>query len=282
MGFMDAPVRQSAVAGQFYPAQPKKLDAQITGLFNQVKKIPSKGKPKILIVPHAGIIYSGKVAAWGFKQIENLDYSRIILLGASHQALLNHAAIFDQGVWETPLGKIAIDESLAKKFLDKNIVSDPSPHLREHSLELELIFLQKVIPKFKILPILVSRPPEELISSLAKKISQALNPNTLLVISTDLSHYPPYETANEVDRQTIEAIISGHEKKFIQVINKLETANYSGLDTAACGQEAIRIALKVAEILEIHNFTKINYANSGDITGEKSQVVGYASIVAYA
>ncbi|PIS14007.1 AmmeMemoRadiSam system protein B, partial [Candidatus Shapirobacteria bacterium CG09_land_8_20_14_0_10_47_13] len=87
-------IRQSAVAGQFYPAQREELDAQLASLFDQTKKISLRGRPKILIVPHAGIVYSGKVAAWGFKQIENLGYSKIMLLGASHQTFFQHAAIF--------------------------------------------------------------------------------------------------------------------------------------------------------------------------------------------
>lgn len=263
-------IRHPAVAGQFYPAQQEELDAQLNSLVNQTKKIPSKGKPQILIVPHAGIVYSGKVAAWGFKQIENLNYSRIILLGASHQALFNHAAIFDQGAWETPLGKVAVDENLAKEFLDKNIIGDLSPHLREHSLELELIFLQKVLKNFKIIPILISQPTPETTANLAQKISQVLDKQTLLVISSDLSHYLPWVVASKIDQKTIETILSGQKNVFEK-----------NPSTCACGYEAIKIGLMVAEILKIKIFRKIKYANSGDITGEKSQVVGYASIIAH-
>lgn len=264
-------VRQPAVAGQFYPASKEELDVQLTGLFDQTKKISSKVKPKILIVPHAGIVYSGKVAAWGFKQIENLGYARVILLGASHQSSFQHAAVFGQGLWETPLGKVGIDENLAQKFLDKNILDDPSPHLQEHSLEIELIFLQKVAHKFKILPILVSQPTKETAADLAKKISQALDEETLLVISSDLSHYLPWAVASRIDQKTIGTILSGQKNAFEKNPN-----------TCACGYEAIKIGLGVAEILQITSFQKIKYANSGDLTGEKLQVVGYTSIVGYA
>lgn len=289
-------VRQPTVAGSFYPVEPQELDAQISDLINQTRQIAGgsrpayrrgrpayrRGKPKILIAPHAGIVYSGKVAAWGFKQIENLDYSRVILLGASHQSFFNHVAIFDQGFWETPLGKVAVDEDLAKEFLDKNIISDLSPHLREHSLELELIFLQKVLKDFKILPILVSQPTDEALENLAQKISQNLTGKTLLVVSSDLSHYPSWEIANQVDQKTITAILSGKKDLFEKTIETQMRAGYPGLDTCACGREAIKITLRVAEILQMNNFKKIKYANSGDITGEKSQVVGYTAIIGYA
>jgi len=264
-------IRQSAVAGQFYPAQREELDAQLASLFDQTKKISLRGRPKILIVPHAGIVYSGKVAAWGFKQIENLGYSKIMLLGASHQTFFQHAAIFGQGVWETPLGKVAVDEGLAKKFLAKNILNDPSAHTREHSLELELIFLQKVLKDFKIIPVLISQPTEKVAEDLAEKISRALNDKTLLVVSSDLSHYLPWAVASEIDQKTIGAILSGQKNVFAK-----------NLSTGACGYEAIKISLRVAEILKIKNFQKIKYQNSGDITGEKAQVVGYTSIIGYA
>lgn len=275
-------VRHPAAAGQFYPAKPEELDAQISDLINQTRQIGGGGWPKILIVPHAGLVYSGKVAAWGFKQIENLDYSRVILLGTSHQALFSHAAVFGQGFWETPLGKTEVDEILTETMLDKNILNDISPHLHEHSLELELIFLQKVLKNFKILPILVSEPSVEVAENLAQKISQNLTGKTLLVVSSDLSHYPSWEIANQVDEKTIAAILSGHQSIFAKTIETQMQAGYPGLDTCACGHEAIRIALRVAEILQIKNFKKIKYANSGDLTGEKSQVVGYTSIVGYA
>lgn len=274
-------IRQPAVAGSFYPANTAELDKEITTLINQSKKIGTTGKIKVLIVPHAGIIFSGPTAAAGFKQIENKNYKKIILLGASHQAWFDYAAIFDKGIWETPLGKIEINNNLAKTIInqEQNIITGYSPHMTEHSLEVELIFLQKVLKNFKILPILISQTSDELIDNLAKKISQNFDDQTLLVISTDLSHYPSYEIANEVDGKTISAILSGSPEKFNQTIAAVESAGYPGLETAACGHEALRVALRVNQISKL-KFKKIKYQNSGDLVfGEKSQVVGYASII---
>jgi len=247
-------------------------------LINLSKKISVKGRINILIVPHAGIVYSGLTAAAGFKQIEGQNYSKIILLGVSHQVWFDYAAIFSQGVWETPLGKTIVDSDLAQKILAKNIISDTKPHIAEHSLEVELIFLQKVLKNFKIVPVLLSQTSDELINNLAQKISQNLDNQTLLVISTDLSHYPTYETANQVDAETIKAVLTGKEDQFQKTISRLESAGYPNLQTAACGQETLRVAFRIGEIMKL-KFIKIRYQNSGNTAGDKSQVVGYASII---
>ena len=280
-------IRKPAVAGSFYPDNPQELDKILTGLINQSKKIPLKGGFKILIVPHAGIVFSGPTAAAGFKQIEGKNYSKIILLGASHQAWFDYAAVFDKGEWETPLGKIEVDEDLASAIIDKDakIIAYTAVHNKEHSLEIELIFLQKVLKNFKIVPILLSQTGNELIEKLAQKIAQNLDDQTLLVVSSDLSHYPPYEIANKVDSQTIQAILDGQVKKFEKTIAGLESAGWPNLQTAACGQAALKVALKIGELGKL-KFIKIKYQNSGDPpvggqvpAGDKSQVVGYASII---
>lgn len=276
------PLRKPAVAGSFYPGSQKELAATISALLNQAEVFPATQSAKIIIVPHAGISYSGRIAAWGFKQIEGRDYHQIILLGSSHRSFFNQAAVFDKGIWETPLGRVEIDEGLAKKIVDKGkkIVADTSPHAEEHSLEIELIFLQKVLKNFKIVPILLSQTSDELIESLAQKISQNLDEQTLLVASTDLSHYPPYETATKVDGETIKAILSGKKDVFAKTVANLENQGYPGVGTCACGAEAVKVALRVGEILNLE-FKKIKYENSGDVGGDQSQVVGYVAIVGY-
>ena len=272
-------VRQPAVAGTFYPQDPNELDHKIESLIAGINPIEVEGRLKILLVPHAGIEYSGAVAASGFKQIEGKDYTKIILLGISHRQGLDHAAVFSEGAWKTPLGEVLVEENLANKLLDEQgIIKDISAHQNEHSLEVELIFLQKVLKNFKIVPILLGQPSDNLINLLAEKISSNLDSETLLVVSSDLSHYPNWETANKVDKETINSILSGKKEIFEKTLQKLENQHYSNLDTCACGENAIKVGLKVAEILKITNFKKIKYENSGDVTGEKDRVVGYAAI----
>jgi len=276
------PIRKPAVAGSFYPDDKKKLSDELSLFISRAKKIPSQTPLKILIVPHAGIVYSGQTAAWGFKQIENKNYQKIILLGASHTAWFNHAAVFSQGVWETPLGRVDVDEKLAKKIIDKSkdIINDQTPHWQEHDLEVELIFLQRVLKNFKIVPILISNPDSQLTDSLANKIKNILDEKTLFVVSSDLSHYPSWETANKVDAQTINAVVTGNMTYFEEKIKQIEEKHYPGLETTACGYRAIRVALRIGELMNL-NWEKIFYENSGDVSGDKIRVVGYAAIAGF-
>jgi len=281
-------VRKPAVAGSFYPSDKNQLNHQLERFLQQTKTISLSGQLKILVVPHAGIVYSGQTAAWGFKQIENKDYQKIILLGASHIAWFDQAAVFNHGVWMTPLGEVAIDEQLASQIVDdkEKIAADLRPHQMEHDLEVEVIFLQKVLVGFKIVPILVSSPSDRLINHLAKKIGENLDEKTLLIISSDLSHYPGYRLANQVDNKTITSILTGKKQLFENTVKSLEEKNYPGLETVACGYQAIRIGLQVGEKLGL-KWKKIFYENSGDLPAEalakvgKSRVVGYASIIGY-
>jgi len=273
-------IRKANFAGTFYPAGGQELTTALDVFFVKTQKTVG-AKPRILIVPHAGVNYSGLVAASGFKQLEGYEYSKIIILGPSHTSVFDYAAIFPEGTWETPLGSVNVDSDLASLLIDeeKNIKGDAPTHEKEHSLELELIFLQKSLKNFSIVPILVGNASGELLENLAEKISGNFDENTLLVISSDLSHYPDWQTANSVDGQTIKAILSGKEEGFVKTLDKEKEENFSNLETSACGSGAIRVALKVAEKLKIKDFQEIKYANSGDITGNKTKVVGYAAIV---
>ena len=273
-------VRPAAVAGSFYPREPETLRSKISVFLDQAPLLKKAGRLKILIVPHAGLDYSGPVAASGFKQLAEENYQQVILLGISHRAFFEGVAIFDHGAWETPLGKVTINEALAKNLVspDKGLIASTLPHQEEHSLEVQLPFLQTVLPKSQIVPLLLGQASEETLNHLAQKIAANLDEQTLLLVSSDFSHYPSYDIANKVDRQTIQAILSGKAENLIKTIDEIESQHYPGLDTCACGYQAIMVALQVAEKLKISDFEKIKYANSGDITGEKNQVVGYAAI----
>ena len=280
-------LRKPGFAGQFYPAEASKLKRTLDSFLKQAQTIPEPGKPQILIVPHAGLEFSGKVAGAGFKQLEGKAYFRVVLLGASHQAYFDSIAVFPQGSWETPLGKVEIDNHLAQALLDESqgIIPNSAVHEAEHSLEVELIFLQQVLEDFKIVPILIGQVSEEKLEVLAKKLAQNLDEETLLVVSSDLSHYPPYEIAQKVDRQTIKAILSGKLKEFEETLEEIEHQGYPQLVTSACGSLAIKTALLLAEKLGFQDFKEIKYENSGDlpagrqgVSNDKNRVVGYAAI----
>jgi AmmeMemoRadiSam system protein B/AmmeMemoRadiSam system protein A len=266
-------VRIPEAAGTFYPADPAKLKSQIDNDLNQSPKINLPAPPRIIIVPHAGLDYAGITAAAAFKQLAGSGYRKIILLGPSHFHSFTYAAIDNSAVWQTPLGKVKLDADLAAKILSpaQNIIPDPVVDKDEHSLEMELIFLQSVLPDFKIVPILLSNPDDALISALAYRIAQNFDNQTLLVISSDLSHYPDYNTANKVDKNTISAVISGNMDYFKTLPD--------GIATLACGFEAIRVGNQVSGLLGLNPAQLIKYQNSGDMTGDKSRVVGYGSLI---
>jgi AmmeMemoRadiSam system protein B/AmmeMemoRadiSam system protein A len=272
-------IRKPAVAGSFYPATKGELDKQLADDLNHAVK-KNGDKTRILILPHAGLDFSGPTAAAGYKLIAGEDYNKVIILGPSHYHQFDHAAVYTGGSWETPLGITDINTDLAQKIVSpgQKIISDPAVHDREHDLEIQLVWLQKVLSDFTIVPILVSQPTEELISALAYRIAQNMDDRTLLIISTDLSHYPDYATAEEVDKLTVEGILSGQKSVFEKTVTDLNLHKYPNTETFTCGFQAIRAGLKVAELLELKNPQLLKYENSGDVTGDKSRVVGYAAI----
>lgn len=276
-------IRKPAVAGQFYSAEKNILNSQVDDFLVKTVEEKEEGLLRILIVPHAGYEYSGQVAAWGFKQLVNKNFSRVILLGGSHSTWYQGAVIDDHDVWETPLGLVEIDKSLAKTLIGqvKGVSFSTSAHAQEHSLEVELPFLQKVLPEFKLVPILLAEADETLLDSLSVSLTENLTEKTLVVISTDLSHYPTYEAANEVDRATIDSILSGDPGNFSQTISSLMAKGYSNLSTCACGEKAVKVGMKLAQRLGKGEWRLLKYANSGDSSGDKGRVVGYAAIAWY-
>ncbi len=273
-------IRKAVVADMFYPAEKSTLNAQVEGFFQEVPEGKEEGLMRILIVPHAGYEYSGQVAAWGFKSLADKDYSRVVLLGGSHRALFEGAMIDENDAWETPLGLVETDKDLAKKLVEavEGVAFSASAHFEEHSLEVELPFLQTVFKDFKLVPSLLGETDEALLEKLAVALAQNMTENTLVVVSTDLSHYPPYEIANQVDSKTIDAILNGDVESFKATISAQMAQGYSGLDTCACGERAVRVGMKLAQKLGKGEWKLMKYANSGDVSGDKNRVVGYAAI----
>lgn len=280
----ELPVRLAAVAGGFYPADKEALENQIESFLDR-SSLPEglEKPPAILLVPHAGYEYSGQAAAEGFRQLINSGIKRAVILGISHQYPFPGAAVFDKGFWQTPLGKVAVEADLAQKIIagSQLIFANQEYHKIEHSLEVEVPFLQKVLEDFKIVPVLVSGENEHLIEELASNLAKNLDARTVLVISSDLSHYPSYEDAKRIDEKTIEAILSGKTEKFGQAIFQSMAEGIANLVTCACGETAIGVGMKVARNLGINDIRLIKYLNSGDTSGDKSRVVGYAAIGFY-
>jgi len=245
----------------FYPKDKDELKKSVQGLLEQGKDVKFKGELKALIVPHAGYVYSGIVAGAGFKLLtgkNGLHYKKIILLGPSHQAYFSGAAIAAEDL-ETPLGVVKIGK-VSPWLKEELIVEMPEAHRKEHCLEVELPFLQETLSKFELYALVLGEVDEE---KLAQMIKKFIDNNTLIVVSSDLSHYLPYETAVKKDKETINSILN---------------FNFSHFE--ACGERPIKVLMHLAKSLNWKPFL-IDYKNSGDTAGDKNRVVGYTAIGYY-
>lgn len=261
------PVRPPAVAGLFYPEAPEDLDAEVGRLLagaKSPKKHPERpgGAPKALIVPHAGYMYSGPIAATAYGLLKNARHvTRVVLLGPVHRVPVRGLALPEAEAFATPLGTVPVDAAGASalRSLPQVCVSGAA-HAPEHSLEVQLPFLQRVLGAFSLLPLAVGdATPEEVAACLERVWG---GPETLIVVSSDLSHYLPYDVARRVDRNTAEAICSfkhgaiGHEH--------------------ACGATAVWGLLLVAERRGLR-VEMLDLRNSGDTEGDRTRVVGYGA-----
>jgi hypothetical protein len=274
--------REPVAAGSFYPANPKILSSQIDQYFKEVESPMKEFQPRILIVPHAGYQFSGLIAAQAFRSLVGKNFKKVILLGPSHQDWFQGSSVDTHDFWETPLGLVRVDLSLARQIINpkKGILDRPLAHKKEHSLEVCLPFLQKTLGKdFQIVPIVVSQISQEQAQDLAQVLSQYLDSQTILIVSSDLSHYPSFETAQLVDQEIIDSVLKGDPIKFLKTNQKLLEEYQEELDTCACGKDPIYIALLLSQIINVQRIENWGYLNSGEITGDFSRVVGYANFV---
>jgi AmmeMemoRadiSam system protein B/AmmeMemoRadiSam system protein A len=270
-------IREPAVAGSWYPGQPDILSKDVKGYLENAKKVEVGGKIVALISPHAGYPYSGQVAAHAYKQIEGKVYDSVVVIAPSHYALFKGISLYDRGGFRTPLGVIPINVELSQKIMAKRkeIQFIPEAHAQEHSLEIQLPFLQVVLKTFKLIPI-VMEPywGWETCQSLATAISETVRGgNVLLVASSDLSHFHSYDKAVELDKI---------------VLNHIEHFDPEGLNRdlkqgrcEACGGGPIISIMLAAKALGANKGKVLKYLNSGDVTGDRSRVVGYAAGVFY-
>jgi len=277
-------IRKPAVAGSFYPSDPVELKSQLESFYQSAEKQEGKSKVVAVIVPHAGYVYSGRVAASAFAQIDpNREYKRIFLIGTSHHVYLDGASVFNQGAFSTPLGIVEVDTELANRLIKDNTVFENTleAHIKEHSLEVELPFLQYRLKKpFKIVPIIIGTQSE----ATCRKIADALKPyftdDNLFVISSDFSHYPDYAGAIEADKTTGNAIASNSPENFLKARNQNDLKKIRGLATSCCGWSSILTLLYISSEAKGTTVQHIEYKNSGDVKyGDKSRVVGYHSFV---
>lgn len=272
------PTRPTYAAGSFYSSDAKTLNEQLDAQLNAVpplKKPP--GKIVALISPHAGYSYSGPTAAYGYKLIEGMSFDTVIIIGPYHRAYFPGASIWKSGCWETPLGPVPIDTDLADAIIKENrsFAYSQALHLKEHSIEMEIPFLQKVLKNFKIVPILISTPSLKEAKELAQAIYKNIQGKNVLIIgSTDMSHYYPEKVAHQMDQLTLEILQSENPEELLRqdALKHIEL----------CGLEAIATVLELAKLMGNTHLDVLHYSTSGDVSiGNNQSVVGYSSSVIY-
>lgn len=269
-------LRRSAIAGSWYPGKPLTLKEDIERYFDSVPDSDLKGEIAGLIAPHAGYIYSGQVAAYAYKPIRGKIYDTVVIVGPSHRLAFNGVSIFRKGGYETPLGVVPIAEDLAediKKF--SGVVDDiPAAHIQEHSLEIQLPFLQVALGDISFVPLVMGDQRADTCHDLAEAICRAAHGKKILIVgSSDLSHFHNYNMASQLD-----AVVLKH----------LQNVDAEGLLKSldseiceACGGGPMAVAMLVAKRMGAVKSRLLKYANSGDVTGDKSSVVGYVAAVYY-
>lgn len=265
--------RKPAFAGSFYPSNPQQLTKDIQHYLKSAEKKKLPGELVSLVVPHAGYIYSGPVAAYSFIHLIDSGVEVAIVLAPSHRVRFEGASVIPSGIYETPLGKVAIDESLGISLEKlKHIDFIKQVHDAEHSLEVQVPFLQVALGDFALVPLIVGTTDSGTCETLAAEIAGVLSNDKrkkVIIISTDLSHYHSYDSARSLDRV------------FIEKLAQFDVpALYSALcddETQACGEGPVFTGMYLSRNMGARKVEILKYANSGDTAGGKDQVVGYLS-----
>ncbi len=247
-------------AGSFYPEDRKELMEMLDFFFKEVAPINIDHRPRALIVPHAGYIYSGQTAAYGYKAIKDFSYKRIIILGPSHHFYFKGLASCPPSIWETPLGKSEARD--LNELLEHQILVSEAAHFEEHSLEVQLPFLQYLGHKFILYPALIGEASYE---DITRILEPAIDENTLLIISSDLSHYLKEADARRQDKITLDALLDNDIESFWKVGD-------------ACGKIGIAALMKIS-LKRKWQPQLLFYTTSAQVSANKEAVVGYASVL---
>jgi len=258
-------IREPAVAGLFYPADKQLLKDDIQQYLNQVPVglKTSTNAVKVIVVPHAGYVYSGPIAASAYKQIIPIrdKINRVVLLGPSHRVAFNGLAVPESNIFNTPLGDIQIDHEGIQRLTDlPQVIASDQAHREEHSLEVQLPFLQEILSEFSLIPLVVGEANRYEVAEVINRLWG--DEHTLIIISTDLSHYHNYNEAKRLDRLTSDAIQN----------LKPDLIGYED----ACGRNGLKGMMTVAEEKNL-SVDILDLRNSGDTAGDKNRVVGYGA-----
>ncbi|MCX5707167.1 MAG: AmmeMemoRadiSam system protein B [Candidatus Omnitrophica bacterium] len=269
-------IKEPKFSGQFYPDSPAELSDMIDNFLSQAKPEPMPSDIFAIIEPHAGYGFSGQAAAFGYKLIKDKPYKTVIIIGTSHSYAFNGVSVYPQGAFQTPLGILEVDSEFSSKLLDKDseIIFDSQAFSQEHSVEVQLPFLQKTLSGFKIVPIIISDSPFLLCQKLANLLKGAIadRKDVLVVVSTDMYHGYDYEEAEKTDNLTL-SYLKNMDAEGLYYALRDEKAQL-------CGGFGVVTALILAKDLGHKKLQVLNHTNSAEVTGKKVKgtwTVGYAS-----
>ncbi len=271
-------MRLPAVSGSFYPNDPQALRDRVGGCLSKVQQERCYPGVRGIICPHAGYIFSGDTAAYGFHQVQKSPFKTVIIVGPSHYEAFEIASVDGEDAYQTPLGTIPINQTVSKKIRNSHplLAYRPSVHTPEHSVEMELPFLQSMWPEgsFTVVPVIIGTQRIEDLKILAKAIVDSTDPEeTLLVASSDFSHFYPEEIARRKDLHALDLLEKGDMNAFIResALRNIET----------CGFSAIVVMTEVVQAWGRYSAKSLIYQHSGQVTGNPDSVVGYGSVVYY-
>ena len=270
-------VRRPAFAGSFYPADFDSLEQEIKTYIDNADPPVTPERVIGLISPHAGYPYSGPAAAYGFKLVQGKPYKRVVVFALSHRVDFRGGSIFPGTAYETPLGKVNLDTELVDRLRSNPVItSKPMAHQMEHSLEVQIPFLQYALDDFLLIPILIRDQSLSVCREIADAVLEALpdeaNEDTLIVGSTDLYHGPDYRECQDKDEKLAELVKNFDEEALEQ--------NFSSGSIMACGPASIMTTMLVSKGLGAQKADILHLTNSTDVTGQRTDyVVGYLSAV---
>ena len=286
-------VREPAVAGTFYPSDPEELKAAVDRYLKEAASDVSPVSPEqeilMILVPHAGYEFSGRTASIAFARIKDRAYDTVILIGCPHRVPVQGAAVYCGNGFHTPLGTVPVDRTLAKAIAASSdlITDDPSPHIQEHSLEVELPFLSRTLGDYSIVPVLVSGDTQTL-EIVAESIVDAVRrtrggtEGVLFLISSDLSHYPKAEDSRAVDNEILEAFCSLDIQRLVSTNSDIMGRGIDDLACTMCGLEAAYVGIRIANMTRGNTARVLHTSTSADagIPGASDdRVVGYGSVI---
>jgi len=270
---------RTVAAGTFYPDSPKALGKMLDS-FQSLPAPPLPGPPVGLLLPHAGYVYSGEVAALGYRSLQKPPET-VVVIGPSHSVAFPGTSVFAGEAVATPLGDLAVDQEAARELLEshESMAQFLPAFAQEHSAEVHFPLVKRFLPDSRVLPLVTGQGRDSVSNPLADSLVRLSKTRQILVVaSTDLCHYPEYEVAVKADREFLEAVLTGDVSAVERADQKLMRKGWERFHCTHCGNEPLRALMLFAKLMGADKRELLAYRNSGDATGDRSRVVGYAAV----